>query len=466
MSADTSADTPPLNAFTRGRIGPTLVRTALPIVFVMSMNGLLTVVDAMFLGLYVGPDALSAVTLMFPAYMLIVALATLVASGMSSVLARHLGGGRTNEARAVFAGAHGLALAMACALVTAFLLFGDQVTLAAAEGSIHIASMARVYLSITVWCSPLLFVLSVNLDALRNEGRVVMMAGLSLFVSLANIAFNYLLIVVFDFGVAGTAYGTAMAQLLAFSIVLAFRMRGQTVLRPAALLRFPPTAHWGSILALGAPQSLNFIGIGLGSAATFAVLQLIGEDGYEATIAAFGIVTRIMTFAYLPLLGLTQAIQAMVGNNYGAGLWPRSDATLRLGLLTALAYCLVIEVFLAVFAGPTGALFVNDVAVVSEVSRILPVMIIMYFAAGPLFVIASYFQAIGDAKRAAVLSLVKPYLFFLPLVFSLPVVFGESAIWFSGPASEVCLLVLTLVVLSQLARSTPARWGLFLARTQ
>jgi len=79
------------------------------------------------LGHYVGPEALAAVTLMLPFYMLIVALATLVSSGMSSLLARHLGGHRLNEARAVFAGAHGLALFVVGVLILLFVLFGRRV---------------------------------------------------------------------------------------------------------------------------------------------------------------------------------------------------------------------------------------------------------------------------------------------------------------------------------------------------
>ena len=89
-----SNDTSRTNFYTQGPLVPTLLKTALPIIVVMSMNGLLTVADALFLGRFVGPDALSAVTLMFPAYMILVATATLISSGMSSILARHLGAGR------------------------------------------------------------------------------------------------------------------------------------------------------------------------------------------------------------------------------------------------------------------------------------------------------------------------------------------------------------------------------------
>ncbi|MGS4987238.1 MATE family efflux transporter [Roseibium sp. RP-7] len=459
MSSDISRP----NAYTHGPILPTLARTALPIILVMSMNGLLTVVDAIFLGLFVGPDALSAVTLMFPAYMLLAALATLVASGMSSVLARKLGAGLRADAEAVFAGAHGLALAIAGIVVALFLGLGDSLTRAAADGSAEIAGMSHTYMAITVAFTPLMFVLSVNADALRNEGLAVVMAGFSLLVSLANIAFDYLLIAVYDYGVAGSAAGTVLAQALALAIMLGLRLSGKTELSPSALLRYPLTSFWRDILMLGAPQSLSFIGIALGSAATIAALQTAGASGYEATVAAFGIVTRVMTFCYLPLLGLAQALQSMIGNNFGAGLWHRSDSTLRAGLVVALVYCGLAELVLTLFSHQVGFAFVDDPGVAAEVGRILPVIMALYFVAGPLFMVATYFQALGDAARAALLSLAKPYAFFLPLVFLMPVYFGEGGIWLSSPLAELMLLVVTLVLLGITARTGTARWGLFRA---
>lgn len=458
-----SKDSSRANTFTHRPIVPTLMKTALPIILVMSMNGLLTVADAIFLGIYVGPDALSAVTLMFPAYMLMAALATLVSSGMSSLLARHLGGGRFDQARAVFAGAHGLALTAGLLLILGLLVVGRQATLAAADGAADIAAMSYVYLAITIGFSPLMFVLAVNSDALRNEGHVMMMAGLSLSVSLANLALNYVLIVLLDLGVAGSALGTVLAQALALVFVISYRLSGRTTLGPRDVFAKPLTSDWRGILALGAPQSLSFIGIALGAAATITVLQRFGAEGYETTVAAFGVTTRIMTFAYLPLLGLSMAFQTMVGNNAGALLWQRSDATLRLGLGLALFYCVVVESVLVFGAPWIGFAFVDDVAVVNEIGRILPVMVAMYFAAGPLMVVATYFQALGDARRAALLSLVKPYAFFLPLLFVLPLGFGEGGIWLSGPVAEGLLVVLTAAVLAATARGGAARWGLFRA---
>ncbi len=457
MSRDTVTD----NAFTHGPLGAIFARTALPIILVMSTHGLLTVIDAIFLGVYVGPDALGAVTLMFPIYMLIVALTSLVTSGMSSLIARHLGGGRFAQARAIFSGAHGLALAISCGLILLFLAFGRQVTLLAAGGSAPLAEMGHTYLSITVLFAPLVFLLSVNSDALRSEGRVGFMAAMSLLASLANIGFNYVLIVLLGLGVAGSACGTVMANALAFSIILAFRLRGRTELRLSTVLRHSPMTGWRQILALGAPQSLNFIGIALISAAIIAALQIEANDSYDATVSAYGIITRIMTFIFLPLLGMCHALQAIAGNNYGAHLWHRSDESLRLGASVALIYCLVVEIVLIGFAHPVARLFVGDGEVAVEVTRIMPVMLAMFFVAGPLVMIAAYFQAIGDAGRAAVLGLAKPYAFATPLIFLFAFAYGEQGIWFAGPAAEILMLCLTAIVLMSSARDNKLKWGLF-----
>lgn len=449
------------NTFVTGPLGPIYVKTAVPIIFVMGMHGLLTVADALFLGHFAGSDALAAVTLMFPLYMLVAALATLVASGMSSILARHLGAGRLDDARRAFAAAHGFAIAVGVTLIGIFLAFGRPMALIAAGGSEELAGMGLIYLQITILASPTVFVLSVNSDALRNEGMVLLMAAMSLFTSIANIGFNFLLIGVLEMGVAGSAYGTALAQALALGIILAYRTFGDTVLRPAVLCQHSLFSGWGRILALGAPQSLNFIGLALGSAAILAALQWVETPRYDATVSAYGIVTRLVTFAFLPLLGLAHAMQAITGHNYGAGAFQRSDQSLLTAVTVAFIYCLVLQLGMIALAAPIGSAFVADQSVVAEVVRILPVLSAGFFLAGPLMMIAMHFQAVGDALRAAILGLSKPYLFAIPLTFLLAGYLGEPGVWIAAPVAEVLLGLLTVFVLTHSAQTRSWRWGLF-----
>ncbi len=453
----------PQNPFTTGPLGPIFLKTALPIIFVMAMNGLLTIVDAMFLGRYVGADALGAVTLIFPLFMLIVALATLVSNGMSSILARRLGAEDRDGAAAVFAGAHGMALLVSLLLMAAYLSFGHWLTVSLASGFEPLAEMGQTYLAITTFMSPLAFILAVNSDALRNEGRVGFMAAMSLLVSLSNIGFNYILIALMGLGVAGSAYGTALAQLLALVIILGYRTYDRQLLSPKLLLKAPLAGYWGRILALGAPQSLNFLGVSLGATAVIIALQLVETSTYEATVAAYGILTRVMTFCYLPLLGLTHAMQTIVGNNYGAQAWQRSDQALKMGIYIALIYSVLSQLAFILFARPIALLFVDDPLVISELQRILPTTTAMFWVAGPLLVISSYFQAIGHATRAAILGLTRSYVFAIPLTFALCLTIGEWGIWIAGPIAEVLMLILTWIVLSQTSRAVGLRRGLLTA---
>lgn len=458
----------PGRRFIESPLGVLFVKTALPIIFVMGMNGLLTIVDAVFLGLYVGPDALAAVTLTFPAFMVIVALSTLVSSGMSSIVARHLGGRRYRHAAVGFASAHGLAVVVSLILMLLFIGFGDRVLYQATEGDARMAGMGYLYLSILIFCSPITFVLALQSDTLRNEGRVGFMAAMSLLVSLANMGFNYLLIVVLEWGVAGSAWGTVAAQCLALLIIIRFRVTGETRMRLTGSTWHPRTwngvgTRWKEILSLGAPQSLSFLGIALGSGAIIMALQMTRTEAYAETVSAYGIATRVMTFNFLPLLGLSHALQSIVGNNYGARQWHRSDSSLRLGMLVALVYTLAAEVMLVLFARQVGGFFVDDPAVINEVARIMPVMVSMFFIAGPVMMVATYFQAIGDAGRAALLSLTKTYFFAIPLTFVLPTLMGEPGIWLAGPAAEIMLLMLACIVLAVTARNKGLAWGLFTA---
>jgi len=449
------------NPYLTGPLGAVFAKTALPIIFVMAMSGTVAIIDALFLGIYVGPEALGAVTLMFPVFMLLVALSTLVASGMSSQVSRALGAGNHDDARATFVGAHGLALMICGLLVAAFSLTGTDMARLFAGGEGPMAGMGYTYISIMILWSPVMFILSVNSDAMRSEGHLPLMAGISLLVSLLNILFNYILIAKLELGVAGSAYGTVLAQFVALLCLLAYRLWGKTVLRPSAFLHFGLHARWKETLALGIPPSLNFLGVSLVSAAVLASLQLVDSSQYGETVSAYGIITRITTFVILPLLGLSQAMQAIVGNNYGAELWHRSNRGLGLAITVALIYCLLVEISLITFADQIGGLFVDDAGVVAEINRIMPVMVSLFAIGGPLLLLANYFQAIGKVAQAALLGLAKPYLFAIPLVFLMPKLFGEVGIWWAGPVAELCLLTLAVITLNSARKRQSLKWGLF-----
>lgn len=434
---------------------PTLfVRNALPIITIMMMNGLMTVIDAIFVGAYVGADALAAVTLMFPIFMMMVALASVVGTGSASVLARLLGASQHDEACRVFTNSHLLALLLSLLLILIFGMTGHAIAQWSANGHDDIANMGWTYMVILVAASPLQFILSLNGDALRSEGHAGMMALMGAIVTVANIALTYWLVAQAGIGVAGSALGTVLAQLLGLAAVVVFRHQRNTVLRLQRPTRSAWARHTRSVLALGIPPGLNFLGVALASAVTIHALRIWQTDHYAVTAAAYGVVTRIQTFAFLPLLGLGMATQAIVGNNAGAGAWSRVQSSLRTSAFIALAYGIVIQVILFMAARPLGALFVEDESVIGEVVRIVPLVFAVYFAAGPTMILGGYFQAIGDAGRAAILGLARVYVFVLPLTYLLPLAFGEIGIWLAIPVASVAMVIVSAVILAGFRRQS------------
>lgn len=445
------------NMFLHGNLPALFARTAAPIILIMTINGLYVVADAYFLGIYAGADALSAVSLIFPMMMMMLALQTLVSHGMASILARHLGAGRREEARRTFTGAHQLVLGVVAVVYLLFFTLGRVAIDAGAGGAPAVAANALLFMTIMVAFSPLAFFLSLHIDGLRCEGRLGFMTATTIAATILNILFNWLFMGVFGWGVAGSAFGSVLAQSICLLAIVVYRLRTPGALTPGRPGSVP---EWRQILALGAPSSLGFLGISLNSAAVISNIRIWEPDHFAATVAAYGVVTRILTFAYLPMMGVSIAFQTIVGNNYGARLMERTNASLKLALLVATAYCGLVQMTALAFAPAFGAFFADDPVIVAETARILPWTTAVYVICGLPIILSGYFQSIGDAGRAGIIGLARTYLFSIPLLFVLPHLFGEAGIWMAAPAADIAMLGLIAVVLGINAARRGWRLGL------
>ncbi len=331
----------PDNIFLSGSIPLLFAKTALPISLVMMVNGLHTVVDAYFLGAYVGTQALTGVTLMFPLFMILISLFTLVSNGFASIYARAFGANNHRTAKKIIDSAIALALIFCALLILTFLATGFQLALLLTNGSSELAQIGYQYMAILILGSPLGFILSINIDRLRCEGLLPLMTVITLSSAFLNIFFDWLYVVQFGWGVAGSAYGTLTAQSLSLCAMVAYyaSKHGE-----ASFLKWRPVSfQWKSLIALGVPQSLGYTGVSLSAAITLFAIQLWAGSSYEATAGAFGIITRMQTFTFLPLLGISMALQSIAGNNHGAQKHERTAQTLRVALIIALIYCGIVQ---------------------------------------------------------------------------------------------------------------------------
>jgi len=449
------------NPYLHGSLGRVFARTAAPIVLFMTVSGLYTVVDALLLGRLAGPKALTAVTLMFPVMMLIVALQSMVSSGMASIVAREIGAGDIRAAEGTVNAANLLAAVVCGLLIVALIFVGGPLIRALSEGDPEIARMGLVFTAIMVVFSPMSFFLSIQGDALRSEGKVGTMAAVAIAVTLLNIVFNYILIGPFGLGVAGSAAGTVLAQTVAIAAVVWLRLSGRTRLPLYARGTGSLIANAREILALGAPPSLGLLGISLSSGLIIADIQIWSTADPAATVAAYGVVTRIMTFAFLPLLGVSMACQSIAGNNFGAGRGDRVKATLKIAFGVAVVYAAAFEMVFVLLARPVGGWFVDDIRVIDEVARVMPITTVTYVLSAPLMILGAYYQALGMAGSAAILNLVRTYVIGLPLLALLPFAAGEFGIWIAYPVGDLVMLAVVAALLVWNARRHRLAWGIF-----
>lgn len=430
------------NPFLTAPIGRLFWSNALPMAMVMSMGGILNVVDGIIVGRFIGPQALAAVSLAFPVAMVLTALATLVGGGMSSLLARHLGAGDRAAAGRIFAGAHGLVLAISVGVIVLWVLAGGGFV-AAMAGEPRVAGLAQDYLRILILGAPVQLLLGLHADALRNEGRAGVIAGLSVLVNLINIGANWLGIVVLGLGIAGSALGTVAALAIGLALLIVVRAHGGGLL-PLSVLRQSWLAGWSRITRLGLPLCLSFIGIAVSASVVMLALRLHAGADHATLVASYGVVTRLLGFAFLPQMAIALATQSISGNNAGAGRPDRAEAALRLAMAAGFVWCLLVVLIGLVGGHALAGWFSDDPAVTTAVAQILRPMMLVYAASGPVLVLALHFQAIGQPGRTAALTLVKPWLLSPALVLLLSAILGVPGIWLAFPVADVVILALAV----------------------
>lgn len=434
------------NPFLTAPVGRLFMSNALPMAVVMSMGGVLNVVDGIFIGRFIGSDALAAASLSFPAAMLLSALTALVGGGMSSLMARALGAQERAAAGRIFARAHGLALAISAGLVMIWALVGPALVVSMAAGNQKVAGLAQEYLRILILGAPVQLLLGIHADALRNEGRAGLVALLSVLVNLFNIGANWLGIVVLDLGISASALGTVAAQALGLALMVGIRSRAETLVPLSALRRQSWRTAWFQIIRLGLPLCLSFVGLAMVASIVILTLRRVAGAEYDTLVAGYGIVTRLLGLAFLPQMAIALATQSIVGNNAGAGRSDRSLAVLRLALGTAFLWCLTVALIGFLAGANLGRWFSDDPAVIASVATILRKMLLLYASSGPILVLAMYFQALGQPGRTAVLTLVKPWLLTPLLIPTLAACCEVSGIWLAFPTADMITLGLALLI--------------------
>ena len=435
----------------RAPIGQLLVKQSVPAaigILVMSLNVL---VDSIFVGNWIGSIAIAAISVVLPITFFIAALGMSIGVGGASIISRALGAGQLQKARKTFGNQISLTFVLTLSLVVGGLFFVDfLIPLFGGKGTIF--DPAKVYYIIILYGVPFLAFTMMGNNVMRAEGKPKFAMYTMIIPSVINLLLDYLLIYILDMGMQGAAWATTLSYLMSFAYVLFFFSSSHSELR-LGIEHFRP-----DFPILKEISSLGMVTLSRQAVISFTTLlmnNILFGLGGEAMIAVYAIIGRILMFALFPVFGVTQGFLPIAGFNYGAGYYPRVKQTIK----TAIVFASVLAslVFLGLFLFPEAltSLFLSNRPDLPPEDQLINVFVLEHtpnairwvFAATPIIALqligAAYFQAIGKAIPALLLTLTRQGFFFIPLILILPELLGELGVWISFPIADVLSTLVT-----------------------
>jgi putative MATE family efflux protein len=245
-------------------------------------------------------------------------------------------------------------------------------------------------------------------------------------------------------GIQGAALATVIAQFLSFLFVIGFYLSGRSALK-IKLKHFKPAfSIQGEIFKLGFPVFVRQIGV---SILAIIVNNSLRYYGSSIHIAAFGVVNRLMAFLLMPLMGISQGLQPIVGYNYGAGKSERVSEVLKKAIFFSTLIAVFSFLLLMFFPGFFLNLFSPDKDLKAIGQPALRIIIMALPLFGLQIVGTMYFLAVGKAVPAMFLGLSRQVIFLIPFILLFPLFFGLKGVWISFPVADTLASLVTVLYL-------------------
>jgi putative MATE family efflux protein len=432
-------------------IGQLLIKQAVPAsigILVMSLNIL---VDTIFVGNWIGSIAIAAINVVLPVSFFIAALGMAIGIGGSSIISRALGGGLKEKALKTFGNQITLTVLVTVVMVILGLYFVDSL-IPAFGGKGAIFEPAKIYYTIVLYGVPFLALCMMGNTVIRAEGKPRFAMVAMIIPSVGNLVLDYVFIYVFDWGMQGAAWATTTSYLLCFAYILWFYLSRNSELK----IYWP---HFGfNLPILREIGSLGFVTLARQAVTSITYLLLnniLFELGGEAQVAVYAIIGRMLMFALFPAFGVTQGFLPIAGFNYGAKKYQRVRESINTAIKYAAIVATVVFAGLMIFPAEIADLFLSnrpdmtahEIATNNFVLLHSPAAMRWVFAATPIIALqligAAYFQAIGKAVPALLLTLTRQGFFFIPLILILPWYLGDLGVWISFPIADTLSTLVT-----------------------
>ncbi len=424
-------------------------RYVTPTVAAMLITGIYVTIDGIFVGHVLGQDGMAGLMLAYPICAVLYAVGALIGMGASSLVSFYLGQGNPAKARHIVGNALVMVLLASALLSFIGIRYGEpMLAWMGAEGEIFTAGLS--YLQAYAWLGVFAVLSMAFSSLLRNDGRPGFVTLIMVVGGLLNVLLDYLLMVVFPFGLAGVATATMLSQAVTGLACLWHFFTPRSQLRISWDTLRPDLRLMGETVRLGISSFLMYLYLSVVLALHNKALLAVGTSLH---VAAYGVISYTEAFFYLVFEGIAMGIQPIASFNAGAGHWRRvlRIRNLALGVTLGIALCAMIPLYL----WPEAAvyLFAGDNATLLPVASL---GIWLYFwglpMEGLLLVGATYFQAINRARIASLLTGGKLVLIG-GFLWGFSTLWGVPGVWLALPT---CSSLLVLVMWRAMRRESGA----------
>jgi putative MATE family efflux protein len=424
-------------------------KLSLPASVGMLVNALYNVVDTIYIGHGVGAMGIAGLSIAFPVQMILGGTGTMLGIGAASVISRSLGAKNYKRAEAAF-GNNLLAIAVIGFLIMLTGTLFTESILKIFGATEAILPYAYDYISVIFLGSPLIvFSISMN-NVIRSEGAAKV-AMLSMIIgAVANVILDPIFIFGLDMGIRGAALATVLARFLVIAWIFHYYRSGKSMLIFSIKYLKPVPGILWEILVIGFPSMLRHAS----SSFVFGLVnQLAGFYGGDVAIAIFGIMNRIIIFGGMPIFGITQGMQPILGYSYGAGYFHRAREVIKRSAVIATVFSSLITLILFVFPREVISLFTHSPELLEMGPSAMRMMTCGFFVIGFQIIGGTIFQAIGKGLPSFVLNTSRQVLILIPVLLILPRYLGLNGVWLSFPLSDILSTVITfMVVLPEMER--------------
>ncbi|MDF7669659.1 MATE family efflux transporter [Orbaceae bacterium ESL0721] len=437
------------NDFKTKKISTLFWQYALPAIIGSVVNTLYNIIDGVFIGHWIGREALSAAGLILPVMNFAAAIGMLVGVGSASRISIFLGKNELDKAEKVAGTSFILSLLLSGSILALLLYFLDPVLSFIGSSPVN-HQYAREFLEVFLPGS-LFLTLAFNYNNMMRASGYPFKAMITMFISvIANIILAPIFIIVLGWGMRGAAFATVLSMFISFIFVMHhFLGNSSTIKLRLKNLKFNPTIV-KAILSIGmSPFAMQiassvvivFINWQLNS---YSSLAGISSDD---TIAAFSNANRFVILVVMIVIGINQGMQPIIGYNYGANNHERVKSTYIYAVKVATVITSV--GFLLGFFIPNilVSAFSSEADLVHLSGTALRYVTLAFIFLGFQMVTTSFFQCIGMAKISIMLSLSRQILILIPVLFIVPHFFGLNGVWLSMPIADIFSTALAYLTL-------------------